>query len=88
MPVPEAAVDKDYDPVSNKNNVGTTGKLAAMQAETESHPMQNGSDNSFRTRVAVLDTRHVPTAVLWRNLVGHEVREQEDLLCGAYHSHV
>jgi hypothetical protein len=41
MPMPEAAMDKHNHPVLGKDDVGATGEFAALQAESEAHPMQD-----------------------------------------------
>jgi hypothetical protein len=41
MPMPEATVYKHNDPVPRKDDVGATGKFAALEAETESQTMQD-----------------------------------------------
>lgn len=41
MPMPEAAMDEHNDLVLGKDDVGATGEFAVLDAETESHAMQD-----------------------------------------------
>jgi hypothetical protein len=40
MPVPEAAVHEDHDPMASEYQVGTSGEVAAMQPEPKAEAMQ------------------------------------------------
>lgn len=50
MHMPETAVNEDYFFVSDKDDIGMAGKVAAMQGITITHSMNNGTDNYFRRR--------------------------------------
>lgn len=41
MPMPEATMYKHNDPVPRKDDIGATGEFAGLQAEAESHAMQD-----------------------------------------------
>lgn len=50
MHMPETAVDEDDFFVSDKNDIGMAGKVAAMQGVTITHSMNNGTDDYFLQR--------------------------------------
>lgn len=71
MLMPEAAMHEDRGPQPCQDDVRSSRKIAAMEAKSEAQAMQGGPDRELWARVAPLDTRHVPTAVLWREPICH-----------------
>jgi hypothetical protein len=48
VPMPEAAMDQDDRPIAGQDDVGRTGQVLAMQAETVAKPMQEGAHGTLR----------------------------------------
>jgi hypothetical protein len=59
VPVPETPVDEDRGPETGEHQIGTTEKLAIVQAETESTCMQAAAQQQFGFRVLAANVAHV-----------------------------
>ena len=59
VPVPETPVDEDRGPETGEHHIGTTEKLAIVQAETESTCMQAAAQQQFGFRVLAANMAHV-----------------------------
>ena len=64
MSVPEAAVDEYNGFVFWQHDIRRSRQVPAVQAETESVPVQQGADQKFRLGVPAADAGHIPTASL------------------------
>jgi len=51
--MPEAAVDKNHFPQGRKDKIRRARKIAAMQAEAESHAMSESTDDHLRLRICL-----------------------------------
>jgi len=71
--MPEAAVDKDNFILSGENHVRFAGKIAAMQSETETHTVDDGTYDQLRRGVFALDSRHVAASLFAIVNVGHVI---------------
>lgn len=71
MSVPEAAVDKHSGPVTGKNNIGRSGKVAPMQAEAIAGPKKHHARQSLGSGVLAPDGRHNLRAFFGSNSVDH-----------------
>lgn len=60
MPMPEAPVDKNYRPISWKDDVGSTGEVARMKSVPQPDCMQRTPQLNFRFGVLSPDARHHP----------------------------
>lgn len=62
MPVPEAAVNKNYGFVFRQDDVGAAGQFAVVQAEAITHFVEHGADEHLRLCVFAGDAGHVPAS--------------------------
>ena len=65
MVMPEAAVNKDYEIISGKNDVGRSGNMSGVKSETKAQLVKHRSDFQFRRRIFRPDTGHVPAAMFF-----------------------
>lgn len=56
--MPEAAMNEDNQPVPRKDQVRSAGKIPPMQAEAETHNVQEPPDCEFWLRIRRSDPRH------------------------------
>lgn len=56
--MPEAAMNKDADPMARKHHIGFPRKIFLVQAIPEAMPMQQPPDPHLRGRVAAADASH------------------------------
>lgn len=77
MTVPETAVHENGEPISWKNDVGTSRQIGAMQAKTESFFVEKGADTTLRFRIFAFDPRHDAVSLLGRKTVRHDCRRVE-----------
>ena len=55
MPVPEASVNHDDGAVAREHDVGATGQILAVQAESEPEPVSNSTNGEFWLGVSTPD---------------------------------
>ena len=67
--MPEAAVREDNFLPAWKDNVGASGKVAAMQAESVSEPVDQAPQDKLRIRIFAADAPHIATAPFRAELV-------------------
>ena len=72
MPMPVATVDENNPAVLWKHEVRSSGKIATVKSETESHAMNDGPNDQFRFCVARSDSGHVPGTLFPIVDVSHE----------------
>lgn len=60
MPMPEAAPDLDDRPPPRENDVGTAGKRAVVESETEAFCMERAAQPQLGLRVCRPNARHHP----------------------------
>jgi hypothetical protein len=60
--MPETAVDKNYGLVLGKHNVWFARQIAAVQPESEAHPVKSRPHNALRSRVRAAYPRHIPAS--------------------------
>lgn len=65
MPVPETAMDKHDRPPQGKHHVRPSGEVAAMEAISIPHAVNQPADNHLRLRVNGTDKRHSAAAFFW-----------------------
>jgi len=65
MPVPKAAMNKNYCFVFPKNNIWFSGELIAMQTVPKSISEQKFSNQHLRFCVLRPDLAHVITSYIW-----------------------
>ena len=58
--VPETTVDKDGQPQPDDDDVGTTGKIATVQPESDPAPVKFPSQYDLRTSVSAREALHEP----------------------------
>lgn len=78
MPVPEAAVDEDHEPVLRKNEIGPPGEIFPVESEAQSHTVGDASDADFRSGVPTSDLRHIGASPHGIELVGHRQSVREE----------
>jgi hypothetical protein len=66
MPVPEAAVDEDRDLPAGQDDVGDARKVAPVEPEPKTKPVQDASDGDLGVRIPSPDPRH-HGASFWRD---------------------
>ena len=69
--VPEAAVDKDHRPVFRQDDVRLAREAVDILPEAVACAVQHRADKHLGLRVLSFDLRHVPTAPLFCQMVGH-----------------
>ena len=62
MPMPEAAMDKDYCPVFCENNIWSPWKGFIRNSESVSHVMQHRADSNLGLCIRSSDAGHIPSA--------------------------
>ena len=77
MPMPEAAVDEDHEPVFRKNEIGPPREIFPVKAEAQSHTVGYASDSDFRSGVPIPDLRHVGASAHGVEPVGHRQSARE-----------
>lgn len=82
MPVPEAAMNKNADPIAREHKIRPSRKILLMKAVSEALPVQHASYLHFRRRVAAPDARHHARPDFLTDYV-HESRP-EDPFSGGY----
>ena len=63
MPMPKAAVNKDYQVVPWKYEIGRSGQIATMKTEAKSYPMGGSAYDSFGFRVGRPNFRYHLAAI-------------------------
>jgi hypothetical protein len=71
MLMPKASVDKYHFPARDKNEIGCSRQIPAVQAESVTEPMQQAAHNELRICVLAPDLAHDPTALLRTELICH-----------------
>jgi hypothetical protein len=56
--MPEATVNEDDHPSWSEDDIGTAGKILAMQSEAIAETMQQATNQQLRLSVSPFDTRH------------------------------
>lgn len=69
MLVPEASVHQDDLPPRRKDNVWLSRKVAAMQPEAVSKPVNQPPQDNFRAGVLAANPTHIRAAAFWTDLV-------------------
>jgi hypothetical protein len=65
VPMPETAVHENHDPEARKYNVGTSWKVAAMQAVSKASHMQSSPNLKLWLSVLAFDRAHHLRADFW-----------------------
>ena len=71
MSVPETTVHKKARPISCKHDVGAAGKIAPVQAESETHFMKAAPDQQFRSGITTVYAAHVQATLLRGQNIRH-----------------
>jgi len=69
--MPEAAVHKNHSPIFREANVRAARQVLSMQAEPESHAMQQRTDGQLRFGVEAVHAGHDAAALLTVDRVCH-----------------
>lgn len=69
VPVPETAVDKDHCFVFRQDDVRLAGQFLDVFPEAVARAVQHRADKNFRLRVFSPDSRHVPAALFWSQVI-------------------
>lgn len=67
--MPETAVHEDSFLSAWKDNIGPSGKVSPVQAESVSEPVDQAPQGDLRIRILASDTPHIVTAPLITNLI-------------------
>lgn len=79
MPVPEAAVDEDYGPMSWKYKIGFTRQTLVVEDVAKSFCVKASPDNHFRLGILAPDACHHPASDFGRNDVSHRQKPVQAL---------
>jgi len=69
MLMPETAMREDNFFSAWKDNVGPSGKVSAMQAESVPEPVNQAPQGELRVRILAADAPHIATAPFRAELV-------------------
>ena len=77
VPVPEAAMDEDGEPVAREDQIGAARKILPVQPEAQAHPVRDAANGALRCGIPPFDACHHFASPLAAHNIG-----QGDILSG------
>ncbi len=77
MPVPITSMYENYCPIFRQNNIRVSWEISSMKSETESWFVQERADRKFRGCILRANSRHIPTAMFFRDSI-HKIKRSRN----------